>query len=452
MRKHIYISSRKNESPVLWIIITSIIIVIFIIFGFKSSGKDEFKKVIVRNMSSSLLSSSSGLLSYTVALDEKQMDSSSMADRLSFGKIFNSTSIRKALASEKKDHLNEDFDLDFYIEQEASVGIDYHSVSNSILTKEFILSNGNSINYYSNTDDNEEIHIDILEGHVIADDNKNNNSKIEENKDNEVIETFTSNNGTKFTLYELKDINFFARNFYIVDPQTKVTEPLFDSEIFASKDMTIKQNNDKPQILIYHTHSQEAYIDSRPNKEEDTVVGVGTILAKILKEEYGYNVIHDKTTYDVVDGYEDRNKAYNYARVGLEKMLEKNPSIEVIIDLHRDDGAPRTVVIDGKETAKIMLFNGLSRDQNGPLPNHDNPFIQDNLAFGFQLQLDSFELYPGFFMKNYLKCYRYNLHLRPKSLLIELGTVNNTLESAQNAMVPFANLLDRVLQGEASIQ
>lgn len=289
MRKHIYLSSRKNESPILWIIIISIFIMILIIFGFESSGKEELKKIIVRNMSYSLLSNSSGLLSYIVASDENQMNVSSIGDRLSFRKIINSTSMRKALASEKTNYLSEDYQLDSYIDEDASAGI-------------------------------------------------------------------------------------------------------------------------------------------------------------------GYNVIHDKTTYDVANGYEDRNKAYNYAKVGLENMLEKHPSIEVIIDLHRDDGAPRTVVIDGKETAKIMLFNGLSRDQNGPLPNHDNPFVQDNLAFGFQLQLESFDLYPGFFMKNYLKCYRYNLHMRPKSLLIELGTVNNTLESAKNAMEPFAHLLDRVLQGETSIQ
>ena len=422
-----------------------IIIMILIIFGFNSSGKEELKKTFTRNMSFSLLSNSSGLLSYTARADENQMGVISIGDRLSFRKIINSRSITRALAREDTSYINEDVDLDTYIDQDVSVGIEFHSVSSSTLTKEFILSNGNAINY-NNPEDNEEILIDILEGHVIA----NENIEALDNMDYDATETFTSNNGTRFTLNQLKDINFMVQNLYIVDPLTKVTEPLFDAEVFASKDMTIKQSNDKPQILIYHTHSQEAFIDSRPNVTEDSIVGVGSILANILREEYGYNVIHDKTEYDVVDGFEDRNKAYNYARVGLENMLEKNPSIEVIIDLHRDDGVARTVMIDGKETAKIMLFNGLSRDQNGPLPNHDNPFIQDNLAFGFQLQLESFDLYPGFFMKNYLKCYRYNLHLRPKSLLVELGTVNNSLESAKNAMDPFAHLIDRVLQGEAS--
>ncbi|NLZ82374.1 MAG: hypothetical protein GX915_01765 [Clostridiales bacterium] len=445
MRKLRYMT-RKNESSIFWVIIIIILIMILIVIGFKSSGKEEFKKVLARNISYSILSKSSGLLSYETISDNSNMEVTFMTDRLSFRNIINIRSIRKALASESLDYVKEDYEYDTLIEQDVAAGIEFHSIINNTLTKDFILNNGSGINNYNSSNDKGKIHIDILEGHVIAKDNNVAFGDIY----NESTETFTSNNGTRFTLKQLKDINFMVRNLYIVDATTKVTEPLFDAEIFASKDMTIKQGNDKPQILIYHTHSQEAFIDSRPNVTEDTIVGVGSILADILRKEYGYNVIHDKTEYDVVDGFEDRNKAYNYAKVGLENMLEKNPSIEVVIDLHRDDGAPRTVMINGKETAKIMLFNGLSRDQNGPLPNHDNPFVQDNLAFGFQLQLESFDLYPGFFMKNYLKCYRYNLHMRPKSLLVELGTVNNSLESAQNSMDPFAHLIDRILQGEAT--
>jgi stage II sporulation protein P len=247
---------------------------------------------------------------------------------------------------------------------------------------------------------------------------------------------------------QLKDINFLVRNFYIVDKSTKVTDKLFDAEILLSKDMTIKQKNDAPQILIYHTHSQEAYIDSRPGKEADTVVGVGSYLTKILKEQYGYNVIHDKTPYDIVDGKEDRNVAYTMAEKGLEKILSENPSIEVVIDIHRDDGSARVVEINGEKSAQVMLFNGLSRNQSGPITYLDNPNLQDNLAFSLQLQMKSLNLHPGLFIRNYLRNYRYNMHFRQKSLLMELGTDRNTLESAKNAMKPFAQILDAVLEGK----
>lgn len=265
----------------------------------------------------------------------------------------------------------------------------------------------------------------------------------------EAIETSNPGNIIEYSMEQLKDVNFLVRNFYIVDSATKVTDRLFDAEELLGKDMRISQSSDKPQILIYHTHSQESFIDSRAKEKADTVVGVGSYLTQLLEDTYGYNVIHDTTCYDIIDGKLERSKAYNKAKDGVQKILENNPTIEVIIDLHRD-GADykRTTVINGKETAQIMLFNGLCRDQNGPIVYLENPYIQDNLALSLQMQLKAIELYPGLFYKNYLNCYRYNMHLKPKCILMELGTDKNTLESAKNAMDPFARVLNAVLQGE----
>lgn len=265
----------------------------------------------------------------------------------------------------------------------------------------------------------------------------------------EAIETSNPGNVIEYSMEQLKDVSFLVRNFYIVDSATKVTDGLFDAEKLLGKDMRLSQKSDKPQILIYHTHSQEKFIDSREKEKADTVVGVGSYLTQILEDTYGYHVIHDTTCYDIIDGKLERSKAYNKAKDGVQKILENNPTIEVIIDIHRD-GADhkRTTVINGKETAQIMLFNGLCRDQNGPIAYLENPYIQDNLALSLQLQLKAIELYPGLFYKNYLNCYRYNMHLRPKCILMELGTDKNTLESAKNAMDPFARVLNAVLQGE----
>lgn len=177
-------------------------------------------------------------------------------------------------------------------------------------------------------------------------------------------------------------------------------------------------------------------------------MGIGDLLAEILEEKYGYNVIHDRSVYDLVDGKLDRNQAYNYARKSIKKILDKHPSIEVVIDLHRDGAKKRSTYIKGEETAQIMLLNGLSRNQNGPISRLDNPYLQDNLAFSLQLQLKSLELYPGLLYKNYLQAYRYNLDLRPKSILMELGTHKNSLKSAKNAIEPFADILNAVLKGE----
>jgi stage II sporulation protein P len=76
-----------------------------------------------------------------------------------------------------------------------------------------------------------------------------------------------------------------------------------------------------------------------------------------------------------------------------------------------------------------------------------NPYLEDNLAFSFQMQLAAAEYYPDFTRKIYLKGYRYNMHYCPKSLLVEVGAQNNTLEEAKNAMEPLADVLSKVLTG-----
>ncbi len=316
------------------------------------------------------------------------------------------------------------------------------------LSKEYILTNGSIYNehayeYFYSMDHSLQLSEGRLEmGYAMGE------LPFIEKDEEEVIETSNPGNVIDYTMEQLKDTGFLVRNFYIVDPSTRVTEDLFNAEKLLSKDMKLQQSNEAPQILIYHTHSQEAYSDSRENEVADTVVGVGRFLKQILEDRYGYNVIHDTTTYDIVDGKLDRNKAYNKALEGITKTLEENPSIEVVIDLHRDGTTKRSTIIDGEETAQIMLFNGLSRNENGPIVYLDNPNLQDNLAFSLQLQLKGIDLYPGLFYKNYLKCWRYNLHVRPKSILMELGTNRNTLQSAKNAMEPFAEVLNSVLKGE----
>lgn len=250
-----------------------------------------------------------------------------------------------------------------------------------------------------------------------------------------------------------KDFEYLISNFYIVDSSTNAIKQLFNVSSLLKRDMTLKQKNNKPQILIYHTHSQESFVDSEKGKADDTIVGVGTRLAEILTEQYGYNVIHDTTTYDFVDGKLDRNKAYNYALPAIKKILEKNPTIEVIIDLHRDgvaEGNTTRLVtnIGGKKTAQLMFLNGLSRNRQGPIEYLENPHISENLAFSLQLHIKSLTEYPKFTKKIYLRNYRFNQHLIEKTLLVELGNQNNTVLEAKNAMEPLANLLNQVLEGK----
>lgn len=162
-------------------------------------------------------------------------------------------------------------------------------------------------------------------------------------------------------------------------------------------------------------------------------------------------MIHDTTKYDWMDGKIDRGKAYNVSLAGVQKQLEKNPDIQVIIDLHRDSvGKNRHTytTIDGKRTAIAMFFNGMSRNQSGEIAYLTNPNREANLAFSLQLKCHAMELFDGFTKPIYLKGYRYNLHLKERALLIELGNENNTVEEAMNAAAPLAKVIADVLKGD----
>ncbi len=243
-----------------------------------------------------------------------------------------------------------------------------------------------------------------------------------------------------YPLSSIKDYEIALDTFYQVDSTTLFGEDLLKVEEFLKKDMTISSDGEGPKILIYHTHSQEGYAGSG-----HTVVDVGTVLTTLLQEKYGLSVLHHMGEYDV----ESRDAAYSNALPDLIQILEQYPSIEVVIDLHRDgvrEDVHLVTTIDGKATAKIMFFNGVSQTRkNGKIEYLDNPNLEDNLAFSFQMQLAARTYYPSLTRDIYIKGYRYNLHLMPKSLLVEVGAQTNTYEEACNAMVYLAELLYRVL-------
>ncbi len=246
---------------------------------------------------------------------------------------------------------------------------------------------------------------------------------------------------------ELQDHESLIKAFYAVDSTTVASKELIDLDKLLDKDMSIRGSADKPQILIYHTHSQEAFADSVPGDESTGIVGAGEYLAQILREQYGYNVIHYTESFDK----ENRDYAYSNSLPVIEKLLEENPSIEVVIDLHRDavrEGKKLLLEMQGRPTAQFMFFNGMSRTKKGEIAYLENPYLQDNLAFSFQMQAVCNEYYPGIARRIYLKAYRYNMHVCPKTLLIELGAQTNTREEIWNACEPLAHALHLVLSGQ----
>ncbi len=248
-------------------------------------------------------------------------------------------------------------------------------------------------------------------------------------------------------LEELKDYQTLVKKHYRIDSTTGSSKGQLNLEKLLKKNMKLKENVDGPQILIYHTHSLEGYRDSADGDLNESVVGLGDYLAEILTERYGFQVLHDRGTYD-----SNRDQAYSVAGPALQQILKEHPTIEVVIDLHRDGVANDTYLlteVNDTVMAPVMFFNGLSyTNKNGALSSLKNPNLQTNLAFSLQMELLASEYYPGFSRGIYLKGLRYNLHFCPKSLLVEVGAQTNSMQEAMNAMPPLADILNRVLSGE----
>lgn len=250
-----------------------------------------------------------------------------------------------------------------------------------------------------------------------------------------------------YPLENLYDYNFAIKHFYVIPQFTTLRKEVFDLNKINAMDLSIEKDSSKPQILIFHTHSQEAFADYATNHK--TIVDAGTYLSNLLTS-YGYNVIHLTDQFDMATGKLDREKAYNYANDKIDEVLKKYPSIEVVIDLHRDGvAADKRLVteINNKKTAKIMLFNGISySNEMGNLTYLPNPYVTENLAMTYKMCLLSKVLYPDYVRCIYIQSYRYCLHHRARSMLIEAGAQTNTFEEIYNAMEPLAYMLDRLLK------
>ncbi len=285
---------------------------------------------------------------------------------------------------------------------------------------------------------------------ILAMQGKDEERQSEDLTDTTVASTTVTQTPEKLDLSieKLRDYNYLLSKFYTVDSTTTVKDGQLDVDKFLAKDMHIDTQSKGPKILIFHTHSQEAFADSKNGDASTSIVGMGYYLSELLNAK-GIETLHHAGVYDLINGKLDRSKAYELSEKGVKEILNQYPSIEVVIDLHRDgvrEDLHLVTDIDGKPTGRIMFFNGLSRTKtNGDIAYLYNPYIQDNLAFSFRMQLASESMYPGLARRIYLKGYRYSLHMMPKSLLIEAGAQTNTVAEMRNTMEALSNILYEVL-------
>ena len=207
----------------------------------------------------------------------------------------------------------------------------------------------------------------------------------------------------------------------------------------------------QPQILIIHTHGSEAYTQtpgdlyeaSDPYRTQDcshNVVKLGDVLEQVL-ESYGLEVIHDRGIYD----YPSYTGSYSRSGAAVEEHLAQYPSIEIVIDLHRDAIGSEDVVyktqadIGGQACAQVMLLVGTG--ENGLA----HPNWRENLALALSMQRAMDGAYPSLARPLAIKSERYNQHLTNGSLILEVGSTGNTLDEAVRAVELFGQAVGPVL-------
>lgn len=244
---------------------------------------------------------------------------------------------------------------------------------------------------------------------------------------------------------ENKNLEDFKKEFYVVDKKTGFTGELFNYNELINYDVSLNRG----KILIFHTHSNEMFADSKD--ETEGIVMVGEELKKEL-EKLGIECVHITDSFDEVNGKLERTGSYERMENVIATYLKDNPDIKMTIDLHRDGVGENTRLvtnIGGKETAQVMFFNGICKIyDNGELVDTEglyNPYVKDNLALSLQSKINADTMYPNFARKIYINAYRYSNHLLDKSMLIELGAQTNTKQEALNAVKPLAQVLFQTL-------
>lgn len=204
-------------------------------------------------------------------------------------------------------------------------------------------------------------------------------------------------------------------------------------------DEEIKKDNGSPKVLILHTHATESYLpvsegNYHTRAEENTVRDVGNILERTL-EDNGIGVIHDKTLHD----YPSYNESYYRSYETALKILEQNPSIECVIDLHRDAISSKspaaTVSVNGKTCAKYSYVIGTTAST-----------YSNNSKFVASLNKTAISKYKGFTGAVLERGYRYNQDLSSKYLLLEIGFNRNQIEDCRNTAEIFGNILADTLK------
>lgn len=228
----------------------------------------------------------------------------------------------------------------------------------------------------------------------------------------------------------------------------------YDARALLQKPLTWDLTEHSPSVLIFHTHATESYTPTKENpyaessyyrtlESEDNMLRVGQALEEAL-EAMGIGVLRDTTLHD----YPSYTGSYGNARKTLKSYLEREPTLQLLLDVHRDavesesgKQLPARITVDGRKIAQIMLVVGT--DAGGL----HNPRWQENLSLALKLQHQLETLCPGICRYISLRPERFNQDLSPGMMLIEVGAAGNTLEEALAAAEILAQAIGSLAKG-----
>ena len=203
----------------------------------------------------------------------------------------------------------------------------------------------------------------------------------------------------------------------------------------------------EPSVLILHTHTTESYTKQGENYKETSswrtldenynMLSIGQLVGAIL-EDAGMAVLHHRELND----YPSYSGSYTRARQSLREILEENPGIRLVLDLHRDAAGTehsqmRTqAVVDGQSAAQLMIVIGT---------NHEN--YEKNLSLGLKLHVQLEEAFPGIMRPLQLRAQRFNQDLNSGALLIEVGAAGNSHQEARIAAEKLAQAIVTLAKG-----
>ena len=228
-----------------------------------------------------------------------------------------------------------------------------------------------------------------------------------------------------------------------------------DVEKLITQPLQWDLTGEEPTVLILHTHATESYTKTpgesytessayRTLDENYNMISVGDLLVRLL-EEGGIRAVHDRTLHD----YPSYSGSYSHARKAISKYLKEHPSIQLVLDLHRDASGDNTnqmrthASVDGKSSAQLMLVVGT----DGTGLTHPN--WEENLALGLKLHTQLERIAPGITRYVNLRAQRFNQDLSPGALIVEVGAAGNTHSEALTAIEVLARAILSLAKGSS---